>query len=206
MCSVPIIRSTCAERSRAGRDRLTARAIPRSTGHGGGHHHAFLGSTTDRPETDRAVDGAGGGCPSAGCRRQWVGDREVRWEAGNPSYAGSNPARPSISRLVDATTCRFGGFDPDPCQEPGRVAGGAPCVFERFYQQAVGGLEPTALWHSLRTMANQDMTVASRLLTAPPCRSAPSQPHRGCGQRASSSPSSSSRRVAATSPVPRVGL
>ena len=57
------------------------------------------------PRLTVLVDGAGGGCPSAGCLRQWAGDREVRWEAGNPSYAGSSPARPSISRLVDATTC-----------------------------------------------------------------------------------------------------
>ena len=28
-----------------------------------------------------SVDGAGGGWPSAGCQRQWAGDREVRWEA-----------------------------------------------------------------------------------------------------------------------------
>ena len=50
-----------------------------------------------------SVDDAGGGWASAGCRRQWAGDREVKWEAGNPSYAGSSPARPSIFRLVNTT-------------------------------------------------------------------------------------------------------
>ena len=42
-----------------------------------------------------SVDGAGGGWPSAGCQRQWAGDREVRWE-GLQSFIRGFESRPAL--------------------------------------------------------------------------------------------------------------
>lgn len=47
------------------------------------------------PRLTASVDGAGGGCPSAGCQRQWVGDREVRWE-GLQSFIRGFESRPAL--------------------------------------------------------------------------------------------------------------
>ena len=47
------------------------------------------------PRPTASVDGAGGGCPSAGCRRQWAGDRVVRWEAWK-SFIRGFESRPAL--------------------------------------------------------------------------------------------------------------
>lgn len=47
------------------------------------------------PRLPASVEGAGGGCPSADCRRQWAGDREVRWE-GLQSFIRGFESRPVL--------------------------------------------------------------------------------------------------------------
>ena len=47
------------------------------------------------PTLTVSVGGAGGGCPSAGCQRQWAGDREVRWE-GLQSFIRGFESRPTL--------------------------------------------------------------------------------------------------------------
>ena len=45
------------------------------------------------------MDGAGGGCPSAGSQRPWAGDRVVRWEAWK-SFIRGFESRPALHLLT----------------------------------------------------------------------------------------------------------